>query len=75
LKEEAESFASKLNKYLGPHQYTKKMDQKQKWQRKVDLDFEFKPNRILTKLQRVDDIMRKNLLSILFEKNKNKNRY
>jgi hypothetical protein len=51
------------------------MDQKQKWQRKVDLDFEFKPNRILTKLQRVDDIMRKNLLSILFEKNKNKNRY
>lgn len=75
LKEEAETFANKLDKYYGNRKFIKRLDQDQKRERKEKHSLEFKPNRIKARLERVDQIIRNNLMSILFEKNKNKNRY
>lgn len=75
LRGELFDFQAKLNKYLGNGPAYKKQTQEEKWELKEKYGIEFKKNPIKSQWEKVDRILRLKQLAILFDYNKNKNRY
>ena len=66
---------TKLKLYYGPKEYVKKMTRTDKRRAKEEHGVVLARNPILKRWKRVDDILRKKMLSALFSYNKYRNRY